>query len=38
MTAAIGFPTLRLIRYRVGAWTLDGLAVGQWRELTKNPR
>ena len=38
MTAAIGFPTLRLIRYRVGIWTLDGLAVGQWRELTKNPR
>jgi 23S rRNA pseudouridine2457 synthase len=38
MTAAIGFPTLRLIRYRVGEWTLEGLAVGQWRELTKNPR
>ncbi len=32
MTAAIGFPTLRLIRYRVGAWTLDGLASGAWRD------
>lgn len=33
MTAAIGFPTLRLIRCKVGAWTLDGLAPGEWREL-----
>lgn len=33
MTAAIGFPTLRLIRYRVGRWTLDGLASGEWREV-----
>lgn len=33
MTAAIGFPTLRLIRYRVGSWTLDGLASGEWREV-----
>ena len=32
MTAAVGFPTLRLIRYRIGDWTLDGLAPGQWRE------
>ena len=32
MTAAVGFPTLRLIRYRVGSWTLDGLAPGEWRE------
>ncbi len=31
MTAAIGYPTLRLIRYRIGDWTLDGLASGQWR-------
>ena len=32
MTAAAGFPTLRLIRYRVGSWTIDGLANGEWRE------
>ena len=28
MTAAVGFPTLRLIRYAVGEWTIDGLASG----------
>ncbi|MEO1554051.1 MAG: pseudouridine synthase [Pseudomonadota bacterium] len=33
MTAAIGHPTLRLIRYAVGNWTLDGLASGDWREV-----
>ncbi|MCC5812227.1 MAG: rRNA large subunit pseudouridine synthase E [Ectothiorhodospiraceae bacterium] len=33
MTAAVGYPTLRLIRYRVGSWTLDGLAPGQWLEV-----
>jgi 23S rRNA pseudouridine2457 synthase len=32
MTAKIGFPTLRLIRYAIGQYTLDGLALGQWRE------
>jgi len=32
MTAAIGHPTLRLIRWRVGEWTLDGLASGAWRQ------
>lgn len=32
MTAAVGLPTLRLIRYRIGEWTLDGLAPGAWRE------
>ena len=31
MTAAAGLPTLRLIRYSVGDWTLDGLAPGEWR-------
>lgn len=29
MTAAISFPTLRLIRYRIGSWTIDGLENGQ---------
>lgn len=31
MTAAIGYPTLRLIRARIGSQTLDGLAAGEWR-------
>jgi len=31
MTAKIGHPTLRLIRWAVGPWTLEGLAPGQWR-------
>lgn len=31
MTAAIGFPTLRLIRYRVGAWSIDGIPNGEYR-------
>ena len=33
MTAAVGLPTLRLIRYAVGDWTIEGLAPGQWREI-----
>ena len=32
MTAAVGYPTLRLVRWRIGDWTLDGIAQGQWRE------
>jgi 23S rRNA pseudouridine2457 synthase len=32
MTAAAGFPTLRLVRYAVGQYTLDGLAPGEWRQ------
>lgn len=35
MTAKAGFPTLRLIRYRVGDWTLDGLAPGAWCEIAQ---
>lgn len=34
MTAAVGLPTLRLIRWQVGPWTLDGLAPGQSRRLS----
>ncbi len=33
MTAAVGFPTLRLIRYAVGKLTLDGLPIGGLREV-----
>jgi 23S rRNA pseudouridine2457 synthase len=33
MTAAVGYPTLRLIRCRIGAWRVNGLEPGQWREL-----
>lgn len=33
MTAAVGFPTLRLIRYSIGDWTLDGIAPGKWLSL-----
>ena len=32
MTAAVGLPTLRLVRTRIGDHTLDGLAPGQWRQ------
>ena len=32
MTAAVGFPTLRLIRYSVGNWSIDGLPSGEWVE------
>lgn len=33
MTAAVGLPTLRLIRHAVGIWTVAGLAPGEWQEL-----
>ena len=32
MTAAVGHPTLRLVRYAIGRYTLEGLAPGEWRE------
>jgi 23S rRNA pseudouridine2457 synthase len=38
MTAAVGYPTLRLIRFAVGEWTLAGLAPGQWRALQATHR
>lgn len=33
MVASVGLPALRLIRLGIGAWTLDGLLPGQWRQL-----
>ena len=33
MTAALGFPTLRLIRYKIGEWRLDELAPGAYKVL-----
>lgn len=33
MTAAIGHPTLRLVRWSVGDWTTEGLGPGEWREV-----
>lgn len=32
MTAAVGNPTLRLVRWRIGDWSLDGVPPGEWRE------
>jgi 23S rRNA pseudouridine2457 synthase len=36
MTAAVGYPTLRLIRYAIGPLTLEGLQPGEWRELSSD--
>lgn len=33
MTAAVGHPTLRLVRYRVASWTLDGIPPGHYLEV-----
>lgn len=38
MTAAVGLPTLRLVRQAVGPWTLGTLAPGQWREEAVDAR
>ena len=38
MTAAIGHPTLRLLRVRIGQFSLGDLQPGQWRELTPKER
>ena len=34
MTAAVGHPTLRLVRVAIGDLSIDGLAQGEWRDLT----
>lgn len=37
MTAKVGYPTLRLVRARIGPWALDGLQPGAWRESAPPP-
>ena len=34
MTAAIGFPTLRLVRWSIGDWTVAGIAPGEFKEIS----
>jgi 23S rRNA pseudouridine2457 synthase len=33
MTAAVGHPTLRLVRWSIGDWTIEGIEPGEWREV-----
>lgn len=33
MTAKVGFPTLRLVRWRIGDWSVEGLVPGAWKSL-----
>ncbi|WP_337864834.1 pseudouridine synthase [Ignavibacterium sp.] len=33
MTAAVGFPTLRLIRYAVGEWNIKNIAIGSYKKI-----
>ncbi|MHB8346796.1 MAG: pseudouridine synthase [Acidiferrobacterales bacterium] len=37
MTAAVGYPTLRLVRFAIGPWKLDDLETGQWRDASVKP-
>lgn len=37
MTAKVGLPTLRLVRWRIGEWCVEGLAPGEWRVLETGP-
>jgi 23S rRNA pseudouridine2457 synthase len=32
MTAAVGFPTLRLVRWAIGEWSVEGIGLGEWRD------
>jgi len=36
MTAAVGFPTLRLVRFAIGKWTLENIQPGEYWEMTIN--
>jgi 23S rRNA pseudouridine2457 synthase len=38
MTAAVGHPTLRLVRWRIGDWTIEGLQPGEWGEAPAPPQ
>jgi len=38
MTAATGFPTLRLVRVGIGPWSVDNLAPGEFRKISLTPR
>jgi 23S rRNA pseudouridine2457 synthase len=38
MTAAVGHPTLRLVRVRIGAFDLGDLPAGRWREVSPGER
>ena len=35
MTAAVGHPTLRLVRFQVGDYQLEGLELGEWRDVSR---
>jgi 23S rRNA pseudouridine2457 synthase len=37
MTAAVGHPTLRLVRWSIGDWTLHGIPPGEWRQVPLPP-
>jgi 23S rRNA pseudouridine2457 synthase len=34
MTAAVGHPTLRLVRWQIGDWSVEDMASGEWRKVT----
>ncbi len=38
MTAAIGHPTLRLVRWSIGDWTVEGMHPGEWRTVEAEPQ
>jgi 23S rRNA pseudouridine2457 synthase len=38
MTAAVGNPTLRLVRYAIGAYTIEGIEPGEWRPAKADQR